>query len=50
MWDWWVDAAPMAVGEWDEEERLGRGVFRREWVPREIWEESDLGSTGKKER
>ena len=24
---------------WSEEEQMGRGVLRRDWVPREVWEE-----------
>lgn len=24
---------------WTEEEQMGRGVLRRDWVPREVWEE-----------
>lgn len=24
---------------WSEEDQMGRGVLRRDWVPREVWEE-----------
>lgn len=43
VWFWDM----LTAHSWTEEEQMGRGVLRREWVPREVWEE---GVMGKKDR